>query len=289
MAAELGSFTEAGVTLDLRQPSVTALIQGLERDLKIKLFDRMGNKIRLTEAGERLLPYAKNMLSTSDQILVEMDELKGLKKGKLSVGGSGYAGASFLPVALQEFKHQYPEIDVSLKIDRSLTLEKMLLEADLDLAVLGRPAESSLLFVDPYHEEDVVFIASSKHPFTRKRTVPLKLIAKEPLVISGNGSRVRGQLEQIFKEKGLPFTPRLEIDIHQLGGRDAEKNAVASGLGIGFLSQCYVELDVKAGRLKVLKVPELKLKRTIYIVAHKNRLDSPLVQAFSNFLKRYKQ
>jgi len=165
----------------------------------------------------------------------------------------------------------------------------MLLDGDIDLAVLGRPSKCSLLCVEPYREEDIGFIAPSNHPLTRKRSVPLDTIAKEPLIVSRDGSYVRGMLEQKFAEKGLPFSPLLEIDIHQLGGRDAEKNAVASGLGIGFLSRCYVELDVKAGRLKVLKVPELKLKRIISIAVHKNRRSTPFVQAFSDFLKCYKQ
>ncbi len=128
MAAELGSFTEAGVTLDLRQPSVTALIQGLERDLKVKLFDRFGHKIRLTGAGERLLQHGKEMLAKADQIMDEMNEIRGLEAGKLSVGTSFSSGASFVPLAIQTFKKQFPGIDLHLKVDRSSTLEKDLLD-----------------------------------------------------------------------------------------------------------------------------------------------------------------
>jgi DNA-binding transcriptional LysR family regulator len=218
-----------------------------------------------------------------------MEDFKGLKKGKITVGGSGFAGSCFLPLAVQEFKNQYPAIDVTLKIDRSQALEKMLLDGTIDLAVLGRPSQCSHLFVEPYREADLVFVAPPNHPLTRKRSVSLQAIAKEPLIVSRDGSHVRSMLEQEFAARGLPFSPLLEIDIHQLGARDAEKNAVASGLGIGFLSGCYVESDVKAGRLKVLKVSELKLKRLISIAVHKNRRNSPHVQVFSEFLKRYEQ
>ena len=287
--ARLKSFTQAAETLRIRQPSVSLLIQGLQRELGVKLFEQLGKKVRLTRAGEELLPRAAEMLAKEVEIKEVLDDIKGLKKGKISIGGSGFAGASFLPVALQEFKNQYPAVDVALRIERSQVLEKMLLDGDLDLAVLGRPSESSLLLMELYHEEEIVCIAPPNHLLTRKHTVPLELIAREPLIVSGDGSRIRGMLEQKFAEKRIPFTPRLEIDIHQLGGRDAEKNAVANGLGIGFLTRCYVELDVRAGRLKVLKVPELKLKRTIYIAVHKNRKISHFVQAFSDFLKRYQQ
>ena len=139
MVAELGSFTEAGVILDLRQPSVTALIQGLERDLDLKLFDRFGHKIRLSGAGEKLLPYAKNILAESDQIAEEVEDIKRLKKGKLSVGTSHTAGTSFMPIAVKMFKEKFPEIQFLLRIARSNILERDLIEGVIDVAILSRP------------------------------------------------------------------------------------------------------------------------------------------------------
>ena len=287
--AKLKSFTLAADALRVRQPSATLIIQNLQRELDTKLFERLGNKIRLTAVGQELLREAEAIVARADGIKDKVDEVKGLKKGKIAVGGSGFAASFFLPFALREFQKLYPAINVSLNVERSQVLEKMLLAGDLDIAVLGRPSKCPVLLVEPYQEKEMVFVAPPNHPLTRKRSVPLEIIAKEPLIVSRDGSYVRDMLERKFSERGLPFSPLLEVDIHQLGGRDAEKNAVAMGLGIGFLSRCYVELEVKAGRLKVLKVPELNIKRTICIAVHKNRQSSPHVQVFRDFLKRYKQ
>jgi DNA-binding transcriptional LysR family regulator len=139
----------------------------------------------------------------------------------------------------------------------------------------------------PYREEDVVAIAAPTHPLARKRSVSLELLAREPVVISEKGNVLRDLVEQKFSEKGLCLKPALEINV-QIGGRDAIKRVVAQGLAIGFISKCHILLEVKAGQLKVLKVPELTLKRAMYITIHKNQENSFLVQEMRNFLRHYK-
>ena len=288
MAAELGNFTEAGVTLDLRQPSVTALIKGLERNLKVKLFDRFGNKVHLTGAGERLLQHAKEMLVKADEITEEMKEIRGLELGKLSVGTSFGPGSSFVPIAIQRFKGQFPGIDLHFKVDRSRALEKDLLNGTLDIAILNNAPESPLLLTKLHRNEDIVIIAPPNHPLAKKHSVPLEALAKEPFIVTKEGSNNRASIEKAFAENGLSLRVVLEIDIHH-GNRDANRTAVASGIGLGYTFACNVIADVMAGRLKVLDVPDFKAKRTIHITVHKARVKLSLVQAFIGFLEDYKQ
>lgn len=285
--AKLRSFTQAGESLRIRQPSVTLLIKGLERELEVKLFEKLGNKVHLTGAGERLLQDAEEILAKVEGIKEGMDELKGLKKGRLTVGGSFTAAASFLTIAVQRFKKGYPGVDVTLKIQRSKTLERNLLDGELHLAIMGWTPHSPLLATEPYREEEIVVIARPDHPLTKKRSVPLELIAKEAFITNEKGTPIREMAERTFAERGLPFSVALEVDV-QFGSRDAIKTAVASGLGIGLSFMCHVTWNVKAGHLKVLKVPELRLNRTLYIVIHKKWQGSPLVQAFIDFLRQYK-
>ena len=288
MAAELGSFTEAGVTLDLRQPSVTALIQGLERNLKVKLFDRMGNKIRLTGAGEKLLQHGKEMLAKADQITEEMDGIRGLEIGKLSVGASFIPAASFVPLAIQVFKNQYQGINLHLKVDRSRGLEKDLLEGKIDVAILSHPPESPHLVGKAHRDEDIVIIGPPNHPLAKKRSVSLEALAKEPFIVSKEVGHNRASIEQAFAEKGLSLQVIMEVDV-SYGTRDAIITAVANGIGFGVNHMCQVEGDVKLGRLSVLKVPELKLKRIMHITIHNSRKSSLLVEAFINFLEKYRE
>jgi DNA-binding transcriptional LysR family regulator len=288
MVGRLKNFTQTADNLHVRQPSVSLLVKGLERELEAKLFEKLGNKVHLTLAGEKLLQRTEEILAKVDGIKEEIDEIKGLKKGKIRVGGSALAAASFLLGAVQSFRRRYPGVEVILKIQRSDSLEKRLLERELDVAIVGWPLRSPLLVGEPYRQEEIVVIAPPKHPLTKKRSVPLELIAKEPLISSEKGTFIRNMIEKRFAEEGLPFSPILEVD-EQFGARDAVRRAVANGLCLGFLTKSHVVQDVAGGRLKVVKVPELNLKRTMYIAVHKKRLNSSLVQAFIDLLKQYKE
>ncbi|HEY3302948.1 MAG TPA: LysR family transcriptional regulator [Candidatus Binatia bacterium] len=276
--AKTGSFTKAAKLLQITQPSATTLVQSLSRELGVKLFEKLGIKTRITSAGEEALRYAHQILGKEDDFRKRMEEFSGLKKGTLRIGGSVVAGASFLPAAVQQFKRENPDFEVDLKIQRSDDLEKMLLEGELDVAVMGVAPRSPLIVAKPFREEEVVVIAPPNHPLTKKRSIPLKLLAKERLI-----STLHNIMKQKFVEKGLSFVPSLQVNL-DIGSRDVVRNAVGSGLGIGFLSKCHVVNDVKAGRIKILNVPQLKLKRALYIAVHKNRQHSALMRSFTGFL-----
>lgn len=282
--AKLGSFTQAAESLRVRQPSVTLLIQGLEREFGVKLFEKLGNRIRLTGAGEKLLQSAEDVLGELESLKNQMDEIKGLERGRIRIGGSALAAASFLPVAIQKFKKEHPGIEVILKIQRTDDLEEGLLDGELDIAIVSWVLRSTLLVGEPYREEEIVAIAPPKHPLARKRSVSLETLAREPLIAPGKGIRARELLEQKFAQEGIPFVPGIEIAA-PFAVRDTIRNAVASGLGIGFVAKCHVLGDIKAGRVRLLKVPKPGWMRILYIAMHKNRQNSSLVRAFRDFLK----
>jgi DNA-binding transcriptional LysR family regulator len=283
--AKFKSFSLAGEELRLHQPSVSIAVRGLERGLEVKLFETIGRKVRLTRAGEELLRFAGEILPSLDGVKEKLAEVTGLKKGRIRVGGSALAAATFLPIAVHTFKKQHPGIEVILKIQKSRVLEKKLLDGELDLAIVGRTPRSSHLVSEPYRAEPVVAIAPPHHPLAKKNCVPIELLAKEPLVISESGAAIREAVERTFAEKGLVLKPRLEVDT-ELGARDAIKNSVAAGIGIGFLSKCHVMDSVRGRRFKILKVPELnEVKRTMYVAVHRNRKSSPHIQLFVDFLR----
>jgi DNA-binding transcriptional LysR family regulator len=285
--AEMQSFTQAAKALRLTQPSVSALVQDLVAELRYKLFERRGAKVFLTQEGTILLRRTQEALAIIEETKDEIDEIHGLKKGRLSIGACAIAGASFLPGALQSFKESHPGIDVGLKIHRSIALEKMLVEGEFDVAILGCIPRSANIRGVLYKQEDILVVAPPDHPLNRKRTVPLPLLAKASLIAQQKGSLVREMVEEKFAEKGLRFAPLLEIDIDR-GGWEAIKASVVSGLGIGFLCKQHIESDVTAGRLTVLHVPGLELKRPIYIAFRKNRQRFSAVEAFVEFVKEYR-
>lgn len=284
---KLHSFTEAAKALHTSQPTVSTMIQELQNELGVKLFERLGNRRQLTEAGRRLFERVEKGLGIIEGIREEIDELKGLKKGRLTVGGSGFAGATLLPVVVQAFKKAFPSIEVKVMIQPSVVLEEKLLNGELDVALMGAAPKSRLIDAKPYREEEVVVIAPPNHPLARRRSIPLELLAQEAIVADGKGSHIREMVENIFAQKRLAFTPALEINV-LFAGRDAIKTAVAHGLGIAFISKHHIALDVKAGQLQVLKIPDLKLRRVMYIAIHKGRQNS-LAQSLVDFLRNYKE
>jgi DNA-binding transcriptional LysR family regulator len=286
--AELQSFTEAAKVLGLTQPSVSSLIQGLVDELRYELFERHGIKISLTPEGAVFVRRAHDALAIIDGTQEEIDGLHGLRQGSVVVGGSPIPAASFLPRAVQQFKKDHPGIQVVLKIQSNNSLERQLLDREMDLALLSGAPHSPLLRSEVYLEEQIIAIAPPQHPLAKKRGVTLRMLAKEPLISSDSGIQTRDMVEQRFARKGVAFTPTIQVSA-QIGARDAIRNAVASGLGIGFIARCHVLADIDAGRVKVLKVPELNLKRVIYIVTHKSRQISAPVQAFKEFLRQNRE
>jgi DNA-binding transcriptional LysR family regulator len=283
--AREGSFTKAGKVLQISQPSVSSLVISLQKELGVKLFEKLGMRPHLTEAGRRLLKLAETTLATVDRIPKEMEEVSTVKKGRLTIGGAGFAGATLLPVAVQAFKKAFPSIEVSLMVQASVVLEEKLLNGELDIAFLSLAPKSRLLVSKAYYEEEIVAVASPSHPLVKRSSIPLELLAQEPIVADGKGGHSRKKVENLFARKGLPFEPALEIDV-LYGSRDAIKTAVANGLGIAFLSKHHIDWDVKAGRLKILKLSDFNLKRSMYLAFHKAR-QNPSVQIFVRFLQNY--
>lgn len=286
--AKIKSFTQAAERLGVRQPSVSLVIKDLEQDLQVRLFEKLGHKINLTAAGELLLQDAEDILAKAEGLKERMDELKGLKKGRFAVGASPVPAASFFPFVAEQFKREFAWVETTLRIDTSVSLEKSLLDGELDAALLGRPAKSPLIIGELCHQEDIVAIAAPKHPAANKGALSLMRIAREQIITEEKGGGlIRELLEERFAKLGIPFTPHMELSA-RIGSRDIIRCAVAGGLGIGFVTKCHVLSDVEAGHLKILKVPDLKLKRNNYIAVHKSRQKAPLVQAFLKLLKKYK-
>ena len=145
--AKLKSFTQTSKSLNISQPSVTIMVQHLQRELGTKLFDRLGNKIQLTRAGEEVVGRAEEILARLAGLKERVDEITGARKGKLIISGSLLPGYSFLPLAVHKFSRQHPGIDVSLKVEGSSFIEKTLLEGEIDIAIVSRVPQFSLLVV----------------------------------------------------------------------------------------------------------------------------------------------
>ena len=279
MVALRKSFTRAAEELHMSQPAVSAQIQSLEKHYGIKLFARLGKKIALTEAGEILLSYAERILNLTDEAKQAIDELKGLKRGRLKIGASFLVGVYIMPQILGRFKTRYPDIEVSLQMRQAQEIVKMVLSNAIDLGVVGAPVEDPRLVVKPFLSDELLAIVPADHPWAEREAVRPQELERQPFILSEQGSATR----QIVEEQLGQVRVKPEVAM-ELGNIEAVKKAVEAGLGISIMSRSAAWGEVEAGRLRFLRVLEVNLRRDVNLVYHKDKHFSSALGAFWAFL-----
>ncbi len=279
MVASCGSFSRAADDLNLTQPAVTTQIQALERELGIRLLERLPHHVLLTPAGERLLPYARGLLNLEEEALRAVAELKGLQSGCLRIGASPTIGSYLLPGMLSEFRRRYPGIRVIAEIAPTQRVVEALETHALDLGLVEAPVSSAVLAVDPFLTDELVLVVPAGHPWARRRSVHPNELAEQALVGREPTSGTRLLLDERLRSLGVEITPSME-----LGATEAIKNAVVAGLGIAFLSRLAIQSEERLGTVSVLPVEGLDLHRPLYCVQHRQRYVMPATRAFLDFV-----
>jgi LysR family transcriptional regulator, low CO2-responsive transcriptional regulator len=278
--ADLKSFSLAARRLQLSQPSVSYQVKELEETLGLPLLDRLGKRVQLTEAGTLLYGYARRMLDVLDEAAVEIEEMRGIKRGTLRVGASTTVGIYLLPAALGAFKKLHPGLVISLEIGTRERVQEQVLLNELDLAVVGPALHDVELAVIPFLTDELVVVAPAGHPLAGKRGLNLKDLAAQPFVMREAASGSRWSLEKAARKAGA----RLKVAM-ELGSNGAIKHAVESGLGLAVISRYACALEFSSGRLVELDVRGFPIRRDWHIVHLRRRKLPSSVTAFIQFLK----
>ncbi|HQO28841.1 MAG TPA: LysR substrate-binding domain-containing protein [Accumulibacter sp.] len=248
VAATHLSFARAAETLHLTHAAISLQIKQLEGVSGALLFERIGKRVFLTAAGETLLVHARQIL----QSLKEADEallaLKGLKGGRIAVAFSSTA-EYFAPGLLAEFNKRYNDVSLRLLIDNRDTVIRLLAENEVDLAIMGRPPAALHAFSVAFAPHPLVLVAAADHRLAAVDNLPVDDLAEETFIVRESGSGTRSAMEDFFLERSLK--PRIGME---MASNEAIKQAVVAGLGISFISQHTLGLELSAGRLSVLKV-----------------------------------
>jgi len=278
--ADLSSFSQAAQQLRLSQPSVSYQVKELEEALGVPLLDRLGKRVQLTEAGSILYGYARRTLDILDEAALELEELRGIKRGNLRVGASTTVGIYLLPAALGAFKKLHPGLVISLEIGTRARVQEQVLNSELDLAVVGPALKDSDLAILPFLTDELVVVAPSNHRLAEKRGLSLKDLSDQPFVMREPASGSRWSLEKAARKAGAKLHVAME-----LGSNGAIKHAVESGLGLAVLSRYACALELSSGRLVELNVRGFPIRRDWHIVHLRRRRLPASVQAFIAFLK----
>jgi DNA-binding transcriptional LysR family regulator len=284
-AAEHGSFTAAASALGITQAAVSQRIAALEGELRASLFDRRAGKVALTDAGERLYRYARQILALHEQARGDLGGLHPSVSGDLPIAASSVPGECFLPALLSTFHARYPEVHVRATVSDSGEVISDVEKGRASLGLIGQKGESSTLESRPIGRDCLVLITPPGHAWASRRTIALDALCNEPLVVREPGSGTRSTLEQ-----GLARAGRSLADLNvalELGSNAAIKDAVRRGLGVAFLSRFCIRRELDAKELGALAVRGLHLTRQFYLVHHRRRPLSPAASVFRHFVEAH--
>lgn len=273
--ADSGGFTTAGEQLFLTQPAISKRIAQLEEQLGARLFDRIGRQVHLTEAGQALLPRARQVLNELEDISRSITNLSGRVTGKLRIGTSHHIGLHRLPPILRQFSRQYPEVQLDIHFIDSEEAWEGVLHGDLELGVVTLPPEAdprvqqTVIWHDP-----LVFVVAPEHPLAQERNVSLAMLTRYSAILPSPVTFTRRIVEELFRQQGLTLDISMSTNyletIHMM---------VAIGLGWSVLPASMLDSEVIA-----LPMNDVSISRQLGVVTHPSRSPSNASRCFTDLL-----
>ncbi|MEE9220384.1 MAG: selenium metabolism-associated LysR family transcriptional regulator [candidate division NC10 bacterium] len=275
------SFSRAAEKLYLTQPAVSKQIQALEEALGMRLFDRVGRSILLTQAGNILHDHAHIAFQTLEEARETINQLRGLQRGHLRISAASTIGTYMLPQPLGELKAQFPGIEISLAITNKARVVQQVLSHEVELGFVGPPVEPAELEMEEYLLDELVLIMAPTHRLAREESVGVAELVEEVFILREQGSGTREIMEEELGRVRVSLKKAME-----LGSTEAIKQAVAANLGVSIVSKFAISLEILQGRLAVARLPELNLRRQLFVIHHGGRTLSPAAQEFCSLLRR---
>ena len=274
--ARNSSFTKAAEELYITQPTVSTQVKQLTKAVGLPLFEQIGKRLHLTEAGGALLATCQEIFERLDNFEMTIADLKGTRQGRLKLGVITTA-KYFIPRLLGSFCQQYPGIDIALEVTNHQKLEERMLNNEDDLYIVSQPTEDIDLCWEPFAENPIVVIARKDHPLAGMPNIPITRLNDEPFIMRETGSGTRQAVQRLFTEHQVSVRTRLE-----LGSNEAIKQAIAGGLGISALSKHTLISD--AGELTILDIQEFPIPRHWYVSYLAGKQLSIIAEAFREYL-----
>ena len=272
------NFTRAAEELFLTQPAVSMQVKLLEKQLGLALFEQLGKSVHLTEAGQEVLGYARNISQQLDELEAVLNRMRGLAGGKLRISVATTANY-FIPTLLGTFSRRFPEITVSLDVTNREILLQQLSENTVDLVIMGQPPAEADVEAADFMENPLVIVAPPEHALAKQKKIPLKRLQDEVFLVREPGSGTRIAMERFFAEREIQLKTGMEV-----GSNEAIKQSVQAGLGLGLLSRATIEQELELKRLVELDVAEFPIMRHWYMVHRKGKRLSAVAEAFKKFM-----
>jgi LysR family transcriptional regulator, low CO2-responsive transcriptional regulator len=275
--AETGSVTAAARIMHVTQPTASMQLKELSNAVGMPLFEFVGKKIYLTEAGKTLAFSAQSISQEWESLEQNIAAMKGLKTGKLKIALVSTA-KYFIPSLVGNFSSNYPDVDIALEVlNRDAVVARLEKNMD-DMAIMTQPPENLEIEDEVFLDNPLVCIAPKNHPLKNKK-IGVKELANEYFVMREVGSGTRMSCDLFFKDK--KFSPKIRLT---LGSNEAIKQSVSSGLGLSIVSiHSLTEYDLRE-TVCILKVKDFPIKSQWHIVTAKGKRLSPIAKIFHDQL-----
>lgn len=274
------NITRAAEALYLAQPAVSQAVRELEDHYQVQLFDRLGRRLYITPAGEKMRQYALHIRQLFDEMETAVTGPEG--RGVLRVGASITIGSQFLPHYARAFQAIAPDCTLRAEICTSARLEELLLSGQLDVALAEGLVHSPMLTADPYLEDELVGVCSASGPFEMNEEVEPERFAAQPILLREPGSGTREVFDHTMEQAGIAIQPAW-----QGMSTGALLHAVIQGLGVAVLPRRLVASNLQRGLVRLFSIRGLAFKRQFQIVLHRNKYITPPLSQFIELCRSY--
>ncbi len=280
------SFSKAGEVLFISQPAISKHIKTLEAFYKTTLFERNGNAIQLTKGGHLLFTRLKEAKKIQNQLEFELSILKDhLKaKGQLKLGASTTVALYIIPKILSAFHQKYPEVKISLLNRNTDTINKALIDQDIDIGIVEGKKKNSAILYQPFITDEVLAVCSAKSPIAKKRILTIPEIQQYPIVLREQGSGTLAALKYNLEKHGIKLSG-LKVNV-RLAGTEALKNFLREDNCLGFLPKGSVIKELEDGDLVAIKIEKFQIIRDFFFIQRQGADSNELNKTFIRFCKK---
>ncbi|MCM3165918.1 LysR family transcriptional regulator [Peribacillus frigoritolerans] len=282
LVVDEGSISQAARLSFLSQPAVTRQIHQLENYYNTLLFDREEGRLRVTEAGKLLYPFAKAIVNDFNHSKEVIQQSTGKYNANLIVGASLTIGEYLLPSLFGRFKKQQPEIKVTLTIKNTPRVLEDLSNDVIDLALVEGLVENTDFIVDKFAEDELILVCPSDHPWKDRKEIQLEELGNERMIWRESISGTRLIVENMLREHGV--LEKIESYM-EIGSTQAIKSAVEAGLGISILPRLTVARELEQGFLREVDIYRINMARNLWLVRKNKRFNKIGVSKFVDFLQ----
>jgi len=278
---EEGSFSAAARRLGVTQPAVSQAIESLERYLGTALFQRLGRSVRLTEAGQVLVPLANELLASACRLENTLRSLPGEVAGEMTIGCSTTSGKYLLPSLVARFRQVHPQARLNVLVSgRNVVIERVL-NGEYGLGVASKRIEHTNLEYRPFYRDEVILIAPVAHRWGRYPQIFPDDLLDEPLILREHSAGTREVLLESLRQ--VDINPELLNVVMTLGNTEAIVMAVEEGIGIAFVSRLAAARSLEMGRVVEVQVKGMQLHRDLYMFRNRRLPVGRLQDAFWEF------